>query len=119
MSRPQFLADHDSNEHIVTGVVRSEPLTRFLRVRDLGMSKSSDAEVLKHAQVEGLLVVSHDVNTMPAAAHDRFSGGESFPGLFMIRQTSPIGPVIDSLVMIWAASDLEERKDRVAFLPLE
>ena len=55
MSRPQFLADHDLNEHIVTGVLLSEPLIRFLRVRDLGMSESSDAEVLKHAEQKDFL----------------------------------------------------------------
>ena len=38
MSRPRFLADHDLNEHIVTGVLRQEPVMGFLRVRDLGMN---------------------------------------------------------------------------------
>ncbi|HKI18659.1 MAG TPA: hypothetical protein VKA15_12305 [Isosphaeraceae bacterium] len=56
MSRPQFLADHDLNEHIVTGVLRQEPALKFLRVRDLGMSKSTDEEVLEHADREGPLV---------------------------------------------------------------
>lgn len=35
MSRSQFLADHDLNEHIVTGALRQEPAMKFLRVRDL------------------------------------------------------------------------------------
>jgi hypothetical protein len=117
MSRPRFLADHDLNEHIVTGVLRQEPTMEFLRVRDLGMGERPDEEILDHAEREGLLVVSHDVNTMPAAAYARLSGGQSFPGLFMVQQTSPIGPVIENLVLIWAASDLEEWKDQVVFLP--
>ena len=29
MSRPRFLADHDLNEHIVSGVLRQEPLIDF------------------------------------------------------------------------------------------
>jgi len=119
MSRPQFLADHDLNEHIVNGVLRQEPTMNFLRVRDLGMSESADEEVLDHADRERLLVVSHDVNTMPAAAYARLFRGQSFPGLFMVQQMSPIGPMIESLVLIWAASDLEEWKDQVVFLPLE
>jgi hypothetical protein len=119
MSRPRLLADHDLNEHIIEGVLRQEPRMEFLRVRDLGMSESSDEEVLDRAERERLLVVSHDVNTMPAAAYARLSRGESFPGLFMVQQTSPIRPVIDSLLLLWAASDLEEWKDLVVFLPLE
>ena len=89
----------------------------FLRVRDLGMGERPDEEILDHAEREGLLVGSHDVNTMPAAAYARLSRGQSFPGLFMVQQTSPIGPVIENLVLIWAASDLEEWKDQVVFLP--
>ena len=42
MSRPRFLADHDLNEHIVSGVLRQEPLIDFLRVRDLGMTMLPD-----------------------------------------------------------------------------
>jgi hypothetical protein len=119
MSRPRFLADHDLNEHIVTGVLRQEPTMEVLRVRDLGMSDRSDEEILDQAERDRLLVVSHDVNTMPAAAYARLSRGQSFPGLFMVQQSSPIGPVVESRLTIWAASDLEEWKDRVVFLPLE
>jgi hypothetical protein len=45
MSRPRFLADHDFNEHIVSGVLRLEPLVDFLRVRDIGMSTLPDTEM--------------------------------------------------------------------------
>ena len=117
MSRPRFLADHDLNEHIVAGVLRREPLIDFLRVRDLGMSTRPDSEILAYAASEGLLVVSHDVNTMPATAFARLSAGDSFPGLFMAPQSSPIASIIDSLMVVWAASELEEWVDHVVFLP--
>ena len=73
MSRPRFLADHDLNEHIVTGVLRREPAIEFSRVREFGLSGASDSAILEFAQRQGLLVVSHDVNTMTAAAYARFS----------------------------------------------
>jgi hypothetical protein len=82
------------------------------------MNTVPDTEILAYAAREGLLVVSHDVNTMPAAAFARLSAGKSFPGLFMSPQSSPIASIIDSLVLIWAASELEEWQDRVVFLPL-
>ena len=68
MRCPRFLADHDLNEHIVAGVLRREPATDFSRVRDFGLSEAADNEVLGFAHQHGLLVVSHDVNTMTAAA---------------------------------------------------
>ena len=60
MSRPRFLADHDLNEHIVSGVRRSEPLIEFRRARDDGRHEVSDAELLEFASDQGLLIVSHD-----------------------------------------------------------
>ena len=64
MSRPCFLADHDLNEHLITGVVRREPSIRFMRASELGLAESLDDRVLQYASSEGLLIVSHDVNTM-------------------------------------------------------
>lgn len=118
MSRPRFLADHDLNEHIVAGVLRREPVVEFVRAGDLGMSGHADEAILEYAEREKLLVVSHDVNTMPAAAYARFSAGKSFPGVFMVQQILPIGPMIEDLVLIWSGSELEEWRDQVVFLPL-
>jgi predicted nuclease of predicted toxin-antitoxin system len=118
MSRPRFLADQDLNDHIVHGVLRQEPTIEFLRVRDLGMSERTDEEILSYAEAERLLVVSHDVNTMTAAAFARIAHGEHFCGLLMVQQTTSIRLVIDSLVLIWTASEIEEWQNQVVFLPL-
>lgn len=117
MSRPRFLADHDLNEHLVQGVLRQEPSVEFLRVREVGMSAQSDEEILEYASREALLVVSHDVNTMPAAASTRLTSSGTFPGLFMVQQTLPMKSVIESIVLIWSASELEEWKDQIVYLP--
>ena len=117
MSRPRFLADHDLNEHIVQGVMRQEPSLQFVRVRDVGMSERSDDEILEYARREAFLLVSHDVNTMPAAASTRLTDGGTFPGLFMVQQTLPVKSVIESIVLIWSASELEEWKDQIVYLP--
>jgi hypothetical protein len=118
MSRPRFLADHDLNEHIVTGVLRREPLVEFVRVRDVGYNQRPDVEVLEYATSEGLVIVSHDVNTMPAAAHERLGNGANVSGLLMVRQTDPVAPIIEVLLLIWSASEAEEWRGQVQFLPL-
>lgn len=118
MSRPQFLADNDLNEQIIRGILRREPLITFTRVREAGLSNAPDAEVLAYASDRGLILVSHDVNTMPAAALARIDRGQPLPGLFMTRQTGPVAPLIDSLVLIWSASEAEEWQGQIVFLPL-
>jgi hypothetical protein len=118
MSRPRFLADHDINEHIVEGLLRREPLVEMIRARDIDMHGSADAELLQHAAEQGLIVVSHDVNTMPAAAYARLDSGMAMAGLLLSAQLAPVAPVIESLVLIWSASEAEEWQGVVAYLPL-
>lgn len=58
MSRPKFLADHDLNEHIVTGVIRRAPSAEFNRVREVGLHDCSDAEVLEYAVARGFILAA-------------------------------------------------------------
>jgi hypothetical protein len=118
MSRPRFLADHDLNEHIVTGLLRREPAVECARVREFGMGEASDDAILDFAARHGWLVVSHDVNTMPAAAFARLANGRAMAGLLMVPQTEPIRAAIESLLLVWSASEREEWSGQVAFLPI-
>jgi hypothetical protein len=118
MSRPRFLADHDLNEHLVQGVLRREPAIEFIRARDIDMHERSDVEVLAYAVEHQLLVVSHDVNTMPANAYTRIRAGAPVAGLLMVKQSDPMGKIIDDLLLIWSASEAEEWQNVVGFLPL-
>lgn len=118
MSRPRFLADNDLTDHIVRGVKQREPAIEFLHVRDLGMEKLPDPEVLAFAAVENLLVVSHDVNSMSAAAAAQVAAGEPMHGLLLVHQGNPVRSSIESLILIWAASEAEEWIDQIRFLPL-
>jgi hypothetical protein len=87
-------------------------------VRDVGLDRSSDAEVLAYAARENRMVVSHDVNTMPAAANVRLATGQSLNGLLLAHQLSPLAAVIENLVLIWSASEAEEWVNQVWFLPI-
>jgi predicted nuclease of predicted toxin-antitoxin system len=118
MSRPRFLADHDLNEQIVTGVLRREPALECVRARDIGMSERLDAEVLAYAADNGFIVVSHDVNTMPSAAYARMSSGQKILRLLMVKHSDPVGVIIVCLILIWSASEAAEWENHVCFLPL-
>jgi len=41
----------------------------------------------------------------------------SSPGVFLVSQYAPIGEVIDELVLIWAASDADEWRNRIVNIP--
>ena len=118
MNTIRFLADQDFNEHIVAGVCRREPAIEFLRVRDFGLQTRHDAEILQFAHGQQLLVASHDVNTMSAAATQRIVSGLSITGLLMIPQSAPASDIIDSMLLIWSVTELEDWRDQIVFLPL-
>ena len=118
MSRPRFLADHDLNDRISGGVLRREPAVDWVRLRDVLPPDTPDTQVLEHAAATGRIIVSHDVNTMTAAARARVATGEVMPGLMIVRQSLPIGAVIDDLLLLWTASEGEEWRDRIVFLPV-
>jgi hypothetical protein len=117
MSRPRFLADNDFNEHVLEGLLRLEPAVQVLRVREIGLARAPDAEVLAYAAAEGWIVLSHDVSTMTAAAYARVAAAEPMAGLFVTAQQAALAPVIDSLLVAWAASEAEEWQNLVRYLP--
>jgi Domain of unknown function (DUF5615) len=108
MSRPRYLADNDLNDAIVVGIRRREPAAEFARLRDLGMARWSDSEVLEFAAAENWIVVSHDVNTMRDAAYHRLAAGLAMHGLLLASQRTQVSSIIESPFLIWAAREAEE-----------
>lgn len=118
MSRPTFLADQDFNKHIVEGLLRRESTIDLIHCRDVGLDRQPDADVLAFAAGAGRIVLSHDVNTMTAAAAHRRDAGLAMPGLLLAPQTSPVRTIIEDLLLIWVATEADEWHGRVQFLPL-
>ena len=118
MSRPRFLADHDLRERISIGLLRRLPDAEFLRCRDIGLETRPDADVLEYAANHGLIVITHDINTMVASAYDRLRGGQAMTGLLVAQQADPVRDIIDSLVLIWLSTEEAEWREKVEFLPL-
>ena len=77
----------------------------------------SDPEVLAIAARENRILLSHDRATMPAH-FARFTESQSSPGLILVSQEIDIGTAIEDLLLIWAASSIEEWRDRIWFIPL-
>lgn len=40
-------------------------------------------------------------------------------GLFVVQQDSPIGPIIENLILIWSATDADEWIGQIRYLPIE
>lgn len=49
---------------------------------------------------------------------DRLDAGKPTPGVFILpQQEGAIGAIIESLLLVWAASQAEEWRNQIAYLP--
>jgi predicted nuclease of predicted toxin-antitoxin system len=115
--KPRFLADADFNQKIVLGLLRREPTVDFQTAHQGDVLGRPDPEVLAIAARENRILISHDRATMPAH-FARFTESQSSPGLILVSQEIDIGTAIEDLLLIWAASSIEEWRDRIGFVPL-
>jgi hypothetical protein len=114
---PRFQADADFNQRIVLGLRRREPAIDFLDARGGGLIGAADSIVLQIAAESGRILISHDRKTMPGHLM-RFLENHSSPGVILVSQDLDIGAAIEDLLIIWAASDADEWRNQLGFLPL-
>ena len=113
----RFLADASLHEGIVSGCIRREPTMDFLSANDASLEGMPDPDVLALAAQQDRVVVTSDLRTMPRHFGDFLEAHGHRPGVFLVKQTTPLAAVIEELVMVWAASDSEEWKDRILEIP--
>jgi len=115
----RYMADEDLDAEIIQGVRLREPAVDILDVKTAGLRGTKDSALLGLAAQQGRILVTHDRRTMTRHFRDRLAPGESnHPGLFVVPQRSAIGEIVESLLLVWAASQAEEWHDRIVYLPL-
>jgi Domain of unknown function (DUF5615) len=115
--RVRFLADANLNQHIVSAILRRAPEIDFKTAGAAALAGLDDVAVLSRAALEGRVLVSHDRSTMPAHFSEFLKQGHS-PGVLLIPQDLAVQDAADELLLIWAASEAEEWRDRIVYLPL-
>ena len=113
----RFQADADLKYAIVKAVRQREPSIDFASAVESGLEGVSDPELLERATSEGRIVVTHDRRTMLAYFRVRLEAGKSSPGLWVVSQGAPLGPVVSAIVLAWSASEPSDWRDQVHYLP--
>ncbi len=115
---PKFQADNDLRSSIRTGVLRHEPSIDFQSAVAARLDGIPDPEVLRLAMVQGRILISHDENSIPGHFTDFLNGGHRSPGVLIVPQGAPVGRVIESILLVWIASEAAEWVDRIVWLPI-
>ena len=116
--RLRFLTDEDFDNDVARGLLQRLPDLDLVRVQDVGLGGAGDPDILEWAAGEGRLLLTHDVTTMKAYAYSRVESGLPMQGVFVVRQTGPIGLIIDQLLLLAECSLEGEWEGRVRHVPL-
>jgi hypothetical protein len=116
--QPRFQADSDFRNAIRLGVLRREPAIDFQSAHTAGLDGLTDSEVLGRAAAQNRILISHDENSMPFHFREWISARNISPGLLMVPQGASSALVIESILTIWIASQADEWRNKILWLPL-
>jgi hypothetical protein len=90
----------------------------FASARAAKLEGMSDLNVLALAAAQARILVTHDFRTMPRYFAEFLATGATSPGVFLVRQQTPLASVIEDLVLVWTASTPEDWRNRIVVIPL-
>ncbi len=117
--RITFLADANFKLAMLDALIRVRPTIEFFRSGDEGIDLHAlpDPEVLALAGRLHCLLLTHDVHTMPYHFGTYLAEGHTSYGVIMIPQLTPIGQVVEPLLLIWEANTADEWINQIDRIP--
>lgn len=95
------------------------PGVDIVRVQDGEAYQKDDLFVLEWAASEGLILLTHDINTtVRGFAYQRVNSGLPMPGVFLVYNDKPISLVAEHIVVIAEGSSPADWEGQVRYLPL-
>jgi len=113
-----LLADEDFNGKILRGLHRLVPELDLISVRNVGLAEQPDQVVVDWAAANCRVLLTHDVNTMLAAAAERVRTGRVMPGVIAVPQLLGIGAAVSDLLVIVTCADPGDLEGQIWYLPL-
>jgi Domain of unknown function (DUF5615) len=115
----RFLADENLDSDILDGLLGREPTVDIVDVKTAGLRGTKDADLLELAFEQDRIIVTYDRRTMPRHFKERMAAGKPTPGVFIVpQQESAIGETIEWLLLVWTASQADEWRGQIIYLPI-
>ena len=114
----RILADENLDNRIVAGLRRRLPALEIVRAQDTHLRGCVDEDLLRWCVDCDYVLVTHDVNTIPAAASKLIEAGMQSPGILLIPLACPLASAIEDLLLIGEVSEPEEWRNTTRYLPL-
>lgn len=113
----RLATDENFDNDILRSALRIDPTIDIVRIQDF-IYGADDPTVLEWLASENRILLTHDVNTIPAFAYQRMKEGKPMPGVFMVLWGSPIARIAEDIVLLATCSEPEDWEGQVRYLPL-
>ena len=118
--RPRFLLDENMDRAIQRQLQRldSEIDVKLVGDAEVPPRGTPDPDILMWIEYNSYILVTRNRKTMPKHFTEHLTAGGHVPGVICIRKSVTMKELIDVLYLIWYASNDEEYRDRLVFIPL-
>jgi len=114
----RLLIDENFDQRILRGLRLRSYQVDYVLVQQVGMSGSTDTNLLAWAAKENRIVITHDANTMTRYANERMKEGLPIAGLIIVPDRLEIGRVIADLELVIECATESDLRDQIQYLPL-
>jgi len=120
MSDIRFLLDENVHPLYRTELLKRERTLVVWRVGMVGAPPrgTPDPDILDWCEKNAFILVTNNRASMPPHLANHLAQGRHIPGVIVLNNKMSIGETIEELWLIWVASDLEEYRDSIVYLPL-
>jgi len=115
---PLLATDQNFDAHIVDGLLRRQPDLDIVSVRQAGLARTPDPQILAWAARENRVLLTHDKNSLIGYAYQRIAHSEPMPGVIEVAKNCPVGRAIGDLEVLLGCTADDAWADRVHFIPL-
>lgn len=115
----RFLLDENLSPRIKMAILRYNKSIDILRVGDENMPPlgTSDPDILLFLEESKRILVTDNRATMPDHAYAHLSSESHHWGILEVRPKTTVKELIDTLCLLWEASDAEEWIDQIQWIP--
>lgn len=114
----KFLFDEHIDPAIVRGLLREDETLDIVETR-LELGGTSDESLIEWCTEQNRLLVTRDVNTLVGAAYKRIEEGVPTCGVIVLRQGASLRSIIQDLLLLAKASNVDEWANQILYLPLK
>jgi hypothetical protein len=116
----RFLLDENLDVVYHTELMRREPDLVVWRIGSFGAPPkgTGDSDILSWCERNGFVLVTNNRRSMPVHLQRHLEQGSHEPGILILNADMSIGDTIQELITIWGASEEEEYRDNIWYLPV-